>query len=158
MRQNSDPTSSLPSSPSFPSQLQRHCLTPLPHTNPPKPKRSINLHANQLRSVARLPPLTGLLSLNLSSNRLRFFVLPPSLPPSSSSFSFLPSLAHLDLSCNEIRTLDASFPLLPSLLVLKLPFNQIDEVEEWGKGKQQQQCLLPGKEGGREGGREGRRG
>jgi len=64
----------------------------------------------------------------------------------------------LDLSCNEIRTLDASFPLLPSLLVLKLPFNQIDEVEEWGKGKQQQQCLLPGKEGGREGGREGRRG
>jgi hypothetical protein len=60
----------------------------------------------------------------------------------------------LDLSCNEIRTLDASFPFLPSLLVLSLPYNQIERVEEWGKGRQH--ALLPGEQEGREEGREGR--
>ncbi|EWM28961.1 Leucine-rich repeat, typical subtype [Nannochloropsis gaditana] len=52
----------------------------------------------------------------------------------------MPSLAHLDLSCNQITALDTTFPYLPSLQILLVPFNRIEDLEGWG---QYGSCLLP---------------
>lgn len=109
----------------------------------PMYSRTVNLHANQLRSVARTPPLLNLVSLNLSSNHLHSFSLSSSSFSSSSTLrtSPMPSLTHLDLSCNQITALDTTFPYLPSLQILLVPFNRIEDLEGWG---QYGSCLLPG--------------